>query len=138
MSLWTWHALAFIAPTRRIDAVSAMISRVIAARRGWPGPKSEVAYGMTDHGSRAKLDRPGEFAQWFLEREMLASAGMGIAADRARLHLGRAVTFLEQGMLRESLVEANSAAYLDQAIRPEALLIARMCILREFVGEPGG
>ncbi|WP_437479906.1 hypothetical protein WME75_34515 [Sorangium sp. So ce1014] len=92
---------------------------------------------MTDQGSRAKLDHPGEFAQWFLEREMLASAGMGIAADRARLHLGRAVTFLEQGMLRESLAEANSAAYLDDAIRPEALLVARMCILRELVGGSG-
>ncbi|WP_437276311.1 hypothetical protein WME90_34390 [Sorangium sp. So ce375] len=93
---------------------------------------------MTDRGSRAKLDRPGEFAQWFLEREMLASAGMGLAPDRARLHLGRAVAFLEQGMLRESLAEANSAAYLDHAIRPEALIVARMCILRELVGGSGG
>ncbi|WP_437620122.1 hypothetical protein [Sorangium sp. So ce1151] len=93
---------------------------------------------MTDHGSPAKFDRPGEFARWFLEREMLASAGMGLAADRARLHLGRAVAFLEQGMLRESLTEANSAAYLDRAIRPEALLIARMCVLRELVGGASG
>ncbi|XXX74436.1 hypothetical protein WMF30_42995 [Sorangium sp. So ce134] len=114
-----------------------MISSVIVAGLGWPRAKSEVAYGMIDQGSRTKLDRPGEFSRWFLEREMLASAGMGIAADRARLHLGRAVTFLEQGMLRESLVEANSAAYLDGALRPEALLVARVCILRELVGGSG-
>ena len=93
---------------------------------------------MTDHGSRAKFDRPGEFSQRFLEREILASAGMGIAADRAQLHLGRAVSFLEQGMLREALVAANSAAYHDDAVRPEALLVARMCILRELAGGPGG
>lgn len=89
---------------------------------------------MTEHASRAKSADPRDFARWFLEREMLASAGMGIAADRAKLHLGRAVTFLEQGMLREALSEANSAAYLDEELRPEALLVARICVLRELEG----
>jgi hypothetical protein len=42
------------------------------------------------------------------------------------------VSFLEQGMLREALTEANLAAYLDGALRPEALLVARMCVLREL------
>lgn len=91
---------------------------------------------MSDRDPRAKSAPTGAFAQWFLEREMLASAGMGVAADRAQLHLGRAVMFLEQGMLREALTEANSAAYLDVALRPEALLVARVCILRELADDP--
>ncbi|AUX46357.1 hypothetical protein SOCE26_078630 [Sorangium cellulosum] len=115
-----------------------MISRILGGEPGWSGDKSEVAYGMTDHGSRARFARPGEFVRWFLDREMQASAGMGLATDRARLHLGRAVAFLEQGMLREALAEANSAAYLDGAVRPEALLVARMCVLRELADGPSG
>lgn len=90
---------------------------------------------MADHGSIAKRADPREFTHWFLDREMLASAGMGIAADRAQLHLGRAIAFMEQGMLREALSEANTAAYLDAALRPEALLVARMCVLRELDDE---
>jgi hypothetical protein len=90
---------------------------------------------MADPGSRAKPLRRSDYAQWFLEREIQASAGMGIASERARLHLGRAVAFLEQGMLREALAEANSAAYLDASLRPEALLVSRMCILRELADD---
>jgi len=57
---------------------------------------------------------------------------MGIASERALLHLGRAVAFLEQRMLRDALTEANVAAHLDPDLRPAALVVARMCVRREL------
>jgi hypothetical protein len=79
--------------------------------------------------------KPRTFSEWFLEQEMRASAAMGIAADRAALRLFRAVAFLEQGLYREALDEANAAAYLDPERRAEALLVARMCVRRELERE---
>jgi hypothetical protein len=66
---------------------------------------------------------------------MRASAGMGIAADRAALRLCRAVAFLEQGLYRDALAEANAAAHLDPERRTEALLVARMCVRCELEAE---
>jgi uncharacterized protein HemY len=63
---------------------------------------------------------------------MRASAGMGIAADRAELHLCRALAFLDRGMFRDALKEANAAAHLDEQLRPKALLVARACVRREL------
>jgi hypothetical protein len=79
--------------------------------------------------------RPGTFTAWFLEQEMRAAAGMGIAADRAALRLCRAVAFLEQGLYREALAEANAAAHLDPERRSEALVVARLCVRRELEAE---
>jgi hypothetical protein len=67
-----------------------------------------------------------------LEHEIRASAGMGTAHERARLHFGRAIAFLERGMLREALDEANATAYLDPDLRPGALIVARMCVRKEL------
>jgi hypothetical protein len=74
----------------------------------------------------------GKFARWFLDRELDASAGMGIAAERAEYHLCRAIAHLERGMLREALDDANAAAHLDDEVRPRALIVARVCIRREL------
>jgi hypothetical protein len=87
---------------------------------------------MSDENRGPKDVRPGTFARWFLEQEMRASAGMGIAKERAENHLCRAIAFLEQGLLREALDEANTAAHLDETLRPRALIVARLCIRREM------
>jgi hypothetical protein len=78
---------------------------------------------------------PGTFARWFLEQEMRASAGMGIASERAEYHLCRAIANLERGMLREALDDANTAAHLNAELRPRALIVARLCIQREMEDE---
>jgi hypothetical protein len=75
------------------------------------------------------------FSAWLLNHEMRAQSAMGLAADRAALRLCRAVAFLEQGLYRQALSEANAAAYLDPERRPEALLIARTCVRRELEAE---
>jgi hypothetical protein len=93
---------------------------------------------MNDDGPPRRSAHPGTFSQWFLEHEMNASASMGVAADRAQLHLCRAVAFLEQGMYREALTEANQAAYHDPSLRPQALVVARMCVRRELEDERRG
>jgi hypothetical protein len=88
-----------------------------------------------NHDSRGRSAHPGTFSQWFLEQEIRADADMGVAADRAQLHLCRAVAFLEQGMFREALTEANLAAHHDPALREQALVVARMCVRRELEDE---
>jgi hypothetical protein len=87
---------------------------------------------MSDENRGPKDDGPGTFARWFLDQEMRASAGMGIASERAEYHLCRAIAFLERGMLREALADANTAAHLDESLRDRALIVARLCIHREI------
>lgn len=88
---------------------------------------------MTGHGPGG--EDPRGFALWFLEQEMRPAAGMGLAVERAQFHLCRAVSFLEQGLLREAMQEANKAGHLDPELRPRALLIARLCVIRELAAE---
>lgn len=57
---------------------------------------------------------------------------MGVARDRARLHLWRALAFLELDMPREALAQANVAAHLDRHQRRRALRVARACVEREL------
>jgi hypothetical protein len=72
------------------------------------------------------------FTEWFLERELKPESGMGTAPERAEMHLCRALTYLDRGMVREALDEANAAAHLDLDLRPRALLIARLCVRKEL------
>jgi hypothetical protein len=88
-------------------------------------------------GPKAKAisEQPGTFARWFHEKEMQASAGMGIAKERAEYHLCRAIANFERGMIREALDDANTAAHLDEDLRTRALIVARLCIRREIEEE---
>lgn len=81
------------------------------------------------------MSDPREFTNWFFEHELASSSGMGVAIERAQLHLERSLTFLELGMIREALDEANVAAHLDPELRPRALLVARLCVLRELADD---
>jgi hypothetical protein len=85
---------------------------------------------MADH-ERRQVD-PRAFVQWFLGREAAGEVAPGVFVDRGELRLYRAVVFLERRMLPEALAEANAAAALDPALRPRALIVARMCVLREI------
>lgn len=88
---------------------------------------------MSERGGRKGTEEQAEtFASWFLDQEMRASARMGTAAERAEYHLCRAIANLERGMLREALDDANTAAHLDEELRPRALIVARLCIRREL------
>jgi len=115
---------------------SSSISDVAALEVPCEGENSVLEYIMSasqgQGGGRGSDAASRSFAAWFFEVELRASARMGIAAERAEFHLCRAIANLERGMLREALADANTAAHLDEALRPRALIVARLCIQREI------
>ena len=93
---------------------------------------------MSDRaGGRAGSHRdPRAFAHWFLNRELGDASGSRVVVDRALAHLERALTHLDLGRIRAALDEANLAARLSPELRSRALLVARLCVLRELAHEP--
>jgi hypothetical protein len=79
---------------------------------------------------RGRGGRPADLVLRLLDE--VVQGGVGFVQPRAFAALGDAVMRCESGDLEGSLRSANLIAERDPALRPLALVIARMCVRKEL------
>lgn len=99
---------------------------------GWkPFPfRAETMIPLPVAPHRARNGRPADLVLRLLDE--VVRGGVGYVQPRAFAALGDAVMRCESGDLEGSLRSANLIAERDPALRPLALVVARMCIRKEL------